>query len=845
MGSSGGSIQLTAASGGLVELTGGEPTRPLLAASGGITIGSPVQISGPALIESTGSGEIAFLGSVDARAGSVADLVVRTDGLTRFREAVGDHQALTSLSTSARGATEVGTGRMRVTGALTFGDAVTFVTDTSLTAGSLTFADSVQSREDGGAALILSVAGETVFQGSVGDAGRRLKSLTTDASGSTRFQGDRVVTLGAQTYTDAVLLGGKTDLSASAIVFQNTVDSAPATTGSMHLQSAGAVTFLAPVGQGRRVGTLATDAGGTTTVRADLAATALDFGDDVTFEGAPTLTAATTAGQRYAGTLTLGADLALTASNGNVTLAQGARGGGRNLSIVAREGLVSAEGDLGGVAARLKTVQISGQSVRIDNVWTTDTLALEIGRETGKGTATAPYLEIRGNHLDSETGTLVLGSGALTLTDTSDDKTAPPLQSSIFKANAGDLTLAGAQVTIQPFERLAVRDGSLVIFADQAMTLSNTAAAQTLALIAPQIRLRSRAPAPALWPDLQGDDRGMDLVAARVLFFRGGSPEAPIRAELSKLDLGKNQGTLLVNSPEVITLIAGPGQTPQTVLVADLAEERSLLRPLVPNLVYLDLTSAAGIGHVAAIPAARFGSENESPLFAVTANGQLRASLEQVYVPVAPRQEQAMEPAEADIAPALREQLQALGIYSRALMRYEEQSRSRRAGTFVVVPNRIRPFESDYEVVDARVEGASVREVLRLAAETGLVGEQTSSLTKVADALASVYDVFFKETQSEDGRTFRAWLERRPEADARAVLSFIGSLRATLVQIERLGLTRHELEVSKSQIYGNLLRPRLNADADFLRLVVEGALDEPPPPPNRAALPPPPHRPLS
>jgi hypothetical protein len=337
----------------------------------------------------------------------------------------------------------------------------------------------------------------------------------------------------------------------------------------------------------------------------------------------------------------------------------------------------------------------------------------------------------------------------------------------------------------------------------------------------------------------------MDLVAGRVLFFRGGSPEAPLRAELSKLDLGKSQGTLLVNSPEVITLIAGPGQTPQTVLVADLAEERSLLRPLVPNLVYLDLTSAAGIGHVTAIPAARFGNENESPLYAVTANGQLRASLEQVYVPVAPRQEQAMEPAEADLAPALREQLQALGIYSRALMRYEEQSRSRRAGTFVVVPNRIRPFESDYEVVDARVEGASVREVLRLAAETGLVGEQTSGLTKVADALASVYDVFFQETQSEDGRAFRAWLERRPEADARAVLAFVGSLRATLVQIERLGLTRHELEVSKSQIYGNLLRPRLNVDADFLRLVVEGGLDEPPPPSNRAALPPTTHRPLS
>jgi hypothetical protein len=232
VGSSGGTIQLAAASGGVIELNGAEATRPLLAAAGGITIASPLQLSGPALIESTTSGEIAFLGPVDARAGAAADLVVKTAGLTSFREAVGDRHALTSLSTSALGGTEIGTGRMRVTGALTFGDAVTLVTDTSLTAGSLTFGDSVQSRQDGGAALILSVAGETVFQGAVGDGGRRLKSLATDASGTTRFQGDRVVTLGAQTYADAVLLGGKTDLSASGIVFQNTVDSAPATTGS-------------------------------------------------------------------------------------------------------------------------------------------------------------------------------------------------------------------------------------------------------------------------------------------------------------------------------------------------------------------------------------------------------------------------------------------------------------------------------------------------------------------------------------------------------------------------------------------------------------------------------------
>ncbi len=111
--------------------------------------------------------------------------------------------------------------------------------------------------------------------------------------------------------------------------------------------------------------------------------------------------------------------------------------------------------------------------------------------------------------------------------------------------------------------------------------------------------------------------------------------------------------------------------------------------------------------------------------------------------------------------------------------------------------------------------------------------------------LATAYDAFFKESQSEDGRTFRSWLEKRRDTESRAVLTFVRSLKATLVQIERLGLTRHELEVSKSQIYGNLLRPRLNADADFLRLLVEGDLDEPVKPATNAALPGAPERSLS
>ena len=45
---------------------------------------------------------------------------------------------------------------------------------------------------------------------------------------------------------------------------------------------------------------------------------------------------------------------------------------------------------------------------------------------------------------------------------------------------------------------------------------------------------------------------------------------------------------------------------------------------------------------------------------------------------------------------------------------------------------------------------------------------------------------------------------------------------ATLKRIELLGLTRQELEGSKAQIYGSVLRARLNVEPEFLRALVEG-----------------------
>ncbi|MDB6113826.1 MAG: Autotransporter-associated beta strand repeat-containing protein, partial [Lacunisphaera sp.] len=54
------------------------------------------------------------------------------------------------------------------------------------------------------------------------------------------------------------------------------------------------------------------------------------------------------------------------------------------------------------------------------------------------------------------------------------------------------------------------------------------------------------------------------------------------------------------------------------------------------------------------------------------------------------------------------------------------------------------------------------------------------------------------------------------------VLAYIKTLSDTLRRIELLGLTRAELASSKAQIYGSILRARLNVEPEFFRNLVEG-----------------------
>ena len=91
-----------------------------------------------------------------------------------------------------------------------------------------------------------------------------LTSLTTDAAGSTRLGGN-VNTTGAQTYNDAVALGGDATLASTgsgAIGFGSTVNGAHKLT----VNTSGLTTFGGAVGATNALTSLTTDVGGGTSL---------------------------------------------------------------------------------------------------------------------------------------------------------------------------------------------------------------------------------------------------------------------------------------------------------------------------------------------------------------------------------------------------------------------------------------------------------------------------------------------------------------------------------------------------------------------------------------------------
>ncbi|WP_293777560.1 filamentous hemagglutinin N-terminal domain-containing protein [uncultured Oxalicibacterium sp.] len=200
---------------GTVLLNGGEVTTV-----GAQTYGAPVTLGDDTVLESTNGGNIVFAGTVDGN----HDLTIKTDGTTRFTQAVGETTELASLTTMGAGTVQINGGSVKTAGDQTYDNAVALGANTVLTStgnhGDVTFNSTV----NGAHSLTVATAGTTTFNGAVGGSSA-LASITTDADGEVVINGGLVRTSGAQTFNDGVTVGANAVFTSNGpITFNDKLD---------------------------------------------------------------------------------------------------------------------------------------------------------------------------------------------------------------------------------------------------------------------------------------------------------------------------------------------------------------------------------------------------------------------------------------------------------------------------------------------------------------------------------------------------------------------------------------------------------------------------------------------
>lgn len=239
-------------------------------------------------------GAVTLAGGIDSATATPRDLTVTGTSIT-LRGASGATQALGNLTLN--GAIDLGAS-VTTAGTQSYNGATSLAANTLLSGPAVLFAGTV----DGANALSIASA-DTRFAAAVGGT-TALASLATDAAGTTRIAGN-VTTSGTQHYGDALLLTGPSTLTGTTLTFDRTIDGAQA---------------LSVVGSGSTA--IFNGAVGATTALASLnvsGPTQLNGGSITT-----------TAGQTYAGTVTLGADTVLAANGVAIT---GALDGAHALTV--------------------------------------------------------------------------------------------------------------------------------------------------------------------------------------------------------------------------------------------------------------------------------------------------------------------------------------------------------------------------------------------------------------------------------------------------------------------------------------------------------------------------------
>ena len=484
----------TAALTSLMTNAGGSVTLPSVTTSGVQSYGDAVTLSGTLYTTSnasfgitgstklaanttvsTGSGTITFAGTAD---GGYA-LTANSTGDTLFSAAVGGGTALTSLTTNVGGTTSLQS--VKTSGIQQYGDNVTLAgsyittnatfgvsgsttlaatTTVSTGSESITFTGTV----DGDFALAANSTGATVFAAAVG-SGTALASLTTNAVGTTSLQS--VATTGVQQYGDNVTLAGNYETDDSLFQVTGTTTLATATTVStgtgditftgtvngpyaLTAQSTAATLFSAAVGGSSALVSLATDAGGTVSLKSVTTTGTQQYDDDATLNGSYT------ASDAAFGITTLAATTTVSTGSGAITFTGAVDGG---YALVANStGATTFVANVGDSTALASLTTNAGGSVTLQSVTTKGTQQYgDDATLAGSYTTTNAAFSVAGATTLAADATLSTGSGAITFTGTVDGGFA-------FVADSTSATLFSAAVGgTTPLVSLSTNVGGTVI----------------------------------------------------------------------------------------------------------------------------------------------------------------------------------------------------------------------------------------------------------------------------------------------------------------------------------------------------------------------------------------------
>jgi uncharacterized repeat protein (TIGR01451 family) len=245
--------------------------------AGGLTYSGPQTLTCDTGLIAASGGFVDFTFTVDG----AHNLTVITGGLTTFGGVVGGTVPLISLTTDAAGSTTLA-GSVTTTDAQIYNDALTLGANATLSSTG-NAAISLASTLDGANSLALNTGGLTTLGGVVGGT-VALTSLTTDAAGSALLGGG-VSTTGAQTYNDALVLGGDATLSSSGgggIDFGSTVDGAH----NLAVNTGGLTIFAGAVGGTTALTSLTTNGSGATLLEGNVSTTGAQTYNDAVVLGA-------------------------------------------------------------------------------------------------------------------------------------------------------------------------------------------------------------------------------------------------------------------------------------------------------------------------------------------------------------------------------------------------------------------------------------------------------------------------------------------------------------------------------------------------------------------------------